>query len=344
MLLFNFCSDKSRSNMFFPNPYIDYAVGGAVITVLISFIFWLAFKNKKGKKTNSAQITQNKNSLGNKIKFLFRSDKRLEDIVPELEEVLLTADMGIEATEELTAAVLANKNLTTLEQAFEYLQTHLADKLAAKTKFSIDTSNKPYVIYLVGVNGVGKTTTIGKLACQYKKQGHNVLLVAADTFRAAAVEQLRIWSEKNEVGFIGGKTGADPSSVIVDGLRSAKSKGVDVVLVDTAGRLQTKQNLMNELSKMTRMCDKELGKNPEQILLVVDAITGQNGFQQAKIFTEAVDLTGVVLTKYDATSKGGIIFSIVKQTGLPIRYVGFGEGIEDLKEFDQQEFVERIFA
>lgn len=321
------------------------AIGG----LFLFFIFLLALsvflrKKKKSPQKEKALFLPSDNFATKLKNTLLGSASQIETIVPEIEEILLTADVGIHATEKLVQKVFSEQKCTTPEEAISYLKEAIKKTLTPQSDFQIDTSKKPFVIYLVGVNGVGKTTTIGKLASQFKASGLSVMMVAADTFRAAAVEQLKVWSERNDVFFTGGQMNADPSSVIVDGLRSAKAKNVDVVLVDTAGRLHTKSNLMQELKKMVRMSEKEMGRNPDEIFLVVDAITGQNGFSQAKIFLEAVPVTGVVLTKYDASSKGGIIISIVDQTGIPIRYVGLGEGIEDLKKFDPNEFVERLFA
>lgn len=285
-----------------------------------------------------------KNIFQNLKRTLLGSDKTLKELLPEIEETLLTADVGTTTTAKLCDEISEKSQTSSREQIFNFLKTEIQKKLTPRSEFFIDTNKKPFVIYLVGVNGVGKTTTIGKLAGQFKEQGHKVLLIAADTFRAAAVEQLKIWAVKNQVDFVGGKPEADPSSVIVDGLRAAQAQHSDVVLIDTAGRLQTKHNLMEELKKMTRMCDKVLARTPDEIFLVVDAITGQNGFSQAAVFLSAIPLTGLILTKYDATAKGGIILSIVEQTGLPIRYVGLGEGIHDLKKFEAREFVEKLFG
>lgn len=318
---------------------------GVFAFALLLLLIFRKKSSKKGSSSASTSVLQKKNDFASKIKgLLLGSDKRLEDLIPDLEEVLLTADVGVSATEKLLQGLVDDNSIQSKEDALIYLKSQIQNKLTAKDEFHIPKQDDPYVIYLVGVNGVGKTTTIGKLAKQFKEQGHHVMLVAADTFRAAAVEQLKIWSDRNDVSFVGGKTGADPSSVIVDGLRSAKAKNINVVLVDTAGRLQTKQNLMTELQKMVRMSEKELGRNPDQIFLVVDAITGQNGFQQAQIFMEAIPLSGVVLTKYDATSKGGIILSIVEQTKIPIRFIGLGEGIHDLKPFNAKDFTDRLFS
>ncbi|MBF0105962.1 MAG: signal recognition particle-docking protein FtsY [Deltaproteobacteria bacterium] len=323
-----------------------FIIAGILACALVAVIIvrWRKGKKRGGESTQSALFVPREKFAGSIKKLFAGQDKKIEDVVPALEEILLTADVGITATQSLVEAVLANKDLKSKEAIFEFLKERIKSILTPKTPFEVNPKKKPYVIYLVGVNGVGKTTTIGKLASQFTAKGLKVMMVAADTFRAAAVTQLKIWAERNHVDFTGGQPQSDPSSVIVDGLRSAVSKKSDVVLVDTAGRLQTKTNLMNELKKMARMSDKVLLRPPDEIFLVVDAITGQNGFSQAAVFTEAVTLTGIILTKYDATSKGGIILSIVEQTGLPIRYVGMGEGIEDLKGFDAAEFVERLFA
>lgn len=326
------------------DPYYYYYAGAAGIMFIPIFLFFGARKKKKKSANKNAALFSPKTNFALKLKQLLQSDNQNpQNVIPELEEILLTADVGIKATENLIQSVFTNNPPKNSEELFQNIKTAITEKLtfAANDNAAIQ---KPKVIYLVGVNGVGKTTTIGKLAKQFKNDGKNVMLVAADTFRAAAVEQLKIWSQKNGVEFAGGKANADPSSVIVDGLQSAVAKKVDVVLVDTAGRLHTKSNLMQELQKMVRMSEKVLQKQPDDIWLVVDAITGQNGFQQAKIFWEAISLTGVILTKYDATAKGGVILSIVEETGLPIRYVGLGEGIDDLKPFNPKDFVGKIFG
>lgn len=333
--------DKAQ-RMAIPLPYM---IGiGSSLAVLILF-FALKIKRKSKVVDVAATSLFIKDNFASKLKSVFLGGNgSIADIVPQIEETLLGADVGVAATEKLVHHLVDAKSVNNKEQAFDFMKSEISKILTPKNEFLISQDKRPFVIYLVGVNGVGKTTTIGKLACQFKDAGHKVMLVAADTFRAAAVEQLRIWSERNQVDFIGGETEADPSSVIVNGLRAAKSRNIDVVLVDTAGRLQTKSNLMNELQKMVRMSEKEIGRNPDEIFLVVDAITGQNGFSQAQIFLEAIPLSGVVLTKYDATSKGGIIISIVTQTGLPIRYVGLGEKIHDLKKFNAEEFVQKLFS
>lgn len=319
-------------------------IAAIALLALIALILKRGRGKKTGvRKTDEALFAPDRNFAAKLKNLATGADKKLAEVIPAVEEILLTADVGVTATEKLVKKAFAG-GAESFSAATDLLKNEIAATLTPASDFKIDPLKKPYVIYLVGVNGVGKTTTIGKLARQFADEGRKVMLVAADTFRAAAVEQLKIWAERNGVGFTGGAHEADPASVIVDGLRSAKAKGADVVLVDTAGRLHTKSNLMQELSKMVRMSEKEIGRKPDDIFLVVDAITGQNGFSQAKIFLEAVPVSGIVLTKYDATSKGGIIISIAEETGIPIRYVGMGEGVGDLKKFDAKEFVERLFA
>lgn len=308
-----------------------------ILILLTAVILTLLFFLLRPRKTKRVKpLFPSEKNFVTKIKNIFHNSDE-DSRKAALEEILLTADVGVTATEKLM------QNATTEEELKKEIVKILTPPSPLPSPL-LGEGGKPFVIYLVGVNGVGKTTTIGKLAHQFKTQGLAVMLVAADTFRAAAVEQLTIWAERNGVAITKGAANADPSSVIIDGLRSAKARGIDVVLVDTAGRLHTKSNLMEELKKMVRMCEKELGRNPNEIFLVVDAITGQNGFSQAKIFLEAIPVSGIVLTKYDATSKGGIIIAIAAETGIPIRYVGLGEGIADLKPFVAEEFVEKLFG
>lgn len=316
-----------------------------IALVLVGVAVVLLKRKKRPSRSieNLALFSSEKNFAYRLKKLLQNSNEDFDSIIPHIEEILLSADVGLDVTEDLIQTIAKQKNLKTNAERMDALKTEMTRRLTPQTDFKIQTEHKPFVIYLVGVNGVGKTTTIGKLAKQFKDQGLKVMLVAADTFRAAAVEQLRIWSEKNQVAFSGGHDGMDPSAVIVDGLQSAVSKKMDVVLVDTAGRLHTKSGLMQELQKMVRMSEKVLQKKPDEIFLVLDAITGQNGFSQAKIFFEAIPVSGIVLTKYDATSKGGIVLAITSATGIPIRYVGMGEGILDLQYFDPHRFIEKIF-
>ena len=267
-----------------------------------------------------------------------------DDFYEELEESLIMADMGMdttmEAVEELKARCKAEKIKDT-EGARACMRTILAEQLSAVSA-ELDLSSKPAVVLFIGVNGVGKTTTIGKLASLLKKQGKKVLLAAGDTFRAAAADQLTIWSQRSGVDIIKQHEGADPTAVVFDAITAAKARGTDVVLVDTAGRLHNKQNLMNELNKISRVIDRELPGASRETLLVLDATTGQNGLIQAKQFKEAAGLTGIVLTKLDGTAKGGIVVAIAKELGLPVKYVGLGEGVDDIQPFDAQSYVEAL--
>ncbi len=267
-----------------------------------------------------------------------------DDFYDELEESLIIADMGMETTmkavEKLKARCKQEKIKDT-EGARACMRSILAEELTASGS-ELNLSGKPAVLLFIGVNGVGKTTTIGKLAANLKKQGKKVLLAAGDTFRAAAADQLSIWAQRAGVDIIRQHEGADPTAVVYDALTAAKARGMDAVLVDTAGRLHNKQNLMNELNKISRVIDRELPGASRETLLVLDATTGQNGLIQAKQFQEAAGLTGIVLTKLDGTAKGGIVVAIAKELGLPVKYVGLGEGIGDLQPFDPKNYVEAL--
>jgi fused signal recognition particle receptor len=336
--------------------YVEWGTSGFFALAIILWPFWKrAFGLKRSKAVKSG--VEQELTLAKKVKKTFqaatKTGKELASLREDLEEILLEADVGITETEKLLNDVFEVRNPKSVEEAYQFLKEAFLQRLSqvSDSDFMKDlwlngeksSLSEPVVVYLVGVNGVGKTTTIGKLALRLKKMGMSVMTVAADTFRAAAVEQLKVWAERNDVKFVGGQTGADPSSVIVDGLQSAKAKGVDVVLVDTAGRLHNKSNLMDELRKMARMCEKVLEKKPDEVLLVIDAMTGQNGYNQAKVFLEAADVSGIVLSKYDASAKGGVILPIMAETGIPMRFVGLGEGVEDLKPFQPEEFVQKIF-
>lgn len=271
-----------------------------------------------------------------------------EDLLEEIETNLLMADIGIDATRQiidrLTDAV-KRKDLADAEALYRALQAELRALLAvSEAELQIETEHKPYVILLVGVNGVGKTTTIGKLASQLQVLGKSVMLAAGDTFRAAAVEQLQVWGERNQVPVVAQHTGADSASVIFDALQAAKAREVDVLIADTAGRLHNKDNLMEELKKVVRVMKKIDESAPHEVMLVLDAGTGQNALAQARHFQQAVGVTGITLTKLDGTAKGGIIFAISEQLGIPIRFIGIGEGIGDLRPFRADEFVEALFA
>lgn len=269
-------------------------------------------------------------------------------ILEEIETLLLTSDIGVNASQyivkELTDKIARNQ-LDDTEALFTALREILTGILSPCEKpLSASVENKPYVILMVGVNGVGKTTTIGKLAKKLQQEGKDVMLAAGDTFRAAAVEQLKVWGERNNIEVISQHTGADSASVIFDALQAAKARNVDVLIADTAGRLHTKDNLMQELQKVKRVLGKIDADAPHEVMLVIDATTGQNALNQAEQFNASVALTGITITKLDGTAKGGIIFAIAKKLGLPIRFIGVGEGIDDLRPFVAGEFIDALFA
>ena len=267
-----------------------------------------------------------------------------DDFYDELEESLVMADMGaettMEAVEELRRRCKTEK-IKDVEGARACMRQVLADYLTGGD-MTVDMSRKPAVVLFIGVNGVGKTTSIGKLAARWKREGKKVLLCAGDTFRAAAADQLTIWSERAGVDIIKQHEGADPAAVVFDAMSAAKARKSDVVLVDTAGRLHNKQNLMNELNKISRVIDRECPDSSRETLLVLDATTGQNGLIQAKQFAEAAGITGIVLTKLDGTAKGGIVIAIAKELGVPVKFVGVGEGVDDLQPFDAKSFTEAL--
>jgi len=284
-----------------------------------------------------------------KIDQLFLGKKTIDqDVLDELEALLFEADLGVKTTTELIEGVrqgLKRGELKEPDRVKEFIKREISRILQAGEKpLSIDFSRtKPFVFMVVGVNGVGKTTTIGKMAHQYASQKRKVLIGAADTFRAAAVEQLEIWANRVGADFIKQSEGSDPSAVAFDSIKASLSRESDVVFIDTAGRLHTKVNLMEEMKKMKRIVGRECPGAPHEILLVLDATTGQNAISQAKLFHETIGITGIALTKLDGTAKGGIIVGITQELNLPIRYIGVGEGIDDLKEFNAAEFVEALF-
>lgn len=288
-------------------------------------------------------------SIGEGMASLFLGKKIIDDeLLEDIETRLLTADVGVEATsviiQRLTQKV-ARKELADADALYKSLQAELAAMLKpVEQPLKITSQSKPFVILVVGVNGAGKTTTIGKLAKKLQLEGKKVMLAAGDTFRAAAVEQLQVWGERNKIPVIAQHTGADSASVIFDAVQAAKARGIDVLIADTAGRLHTKDNLMEELKKVRRVISKLDADAPHEVLLVLDAGTGQNAISQAKQFNQTVELTGLALTKLDGTAKGGVIFALAKQFGLPIRYIGVGEGIDDLRTFEAEPFVQALFA
>lgn len=292
-------------------------------------------------------LRKTRENLGLGIKALFKGRKIDDDLFEELESTLISADIGIETTEKLIEKLTAEASLKELKDADSLVSRLNADLHEILKKVSvplvIDTSKKPFVILMVGVNGVGKTTTIGKMAKFFEAQGHKVMLAAGDTFRAAAVEQLKVWGQRNGIPVVAQSTGADSASVIFDALSSAKAKGYDILIADTAGRLQNKANLMAELQKIVRVMQKIDPEAPHEVMLTVDAGTGQNAISQVKLFGEVVPITGINITKLDGTAKGGVIFNIADNFGIPIRFIGVGEGIDDLRVFDADDFVKALF-
>lgn len=286
-------------------------------------------------------------SIGSGMANLFLGKKIDEDLFEELETQLLVADIGFETTskiiEDLTD-IASRSQLKNADEMYPVLKQHLAELLSPiSEEFLPDVSKQPFVILMVGVNGVGKTTTIGKMAKQLQQQGKSVMLAAGDTFRAAAVEQLQVWGERNQIPVVAQHTGADSASVLFDALESAKAKNIDVLIADTAGRLQNKDHLMEELKKVVRVMKKVDPEAPHEIMLTLDAGTGQNAISQMQLFSDAVGVTGLTLTKLDGTAKGGVIFALADKFKVPVRYIGVGEGINDLQPFDGKTFVDALF-
>lgn len=292
-------------------------------------------------------LAKTRKTLGGGLGQLFLGKKVLDqELIEAIETALLSADVGIETTEKLINSLtekLARKELGDAEAAFHCLRDEMKAILQPYAiPLTPPSDKKPFVILVVGVNGAGKTTTIGKIAKLFKNSGKSVTLAAGDTFRAAAVQQLQTWGERNDVPVIAQHDGADAAAVIFDAISSAKAKNMDIVLADTAGRLHTQSNLMTELSKVKRVANKADEGAPHEVLIVLDATIGQNTINQVRQFSEALDVTGIVLTKLDGTAKGGVIFTLAEQTKLPIRYIGVGEGIDDLRPFDADAFVEAL--
>ncbi len=293
-------------------------------------------------------LVRTRENIGSGFFGLFSGKKIDDDLFEELETQLLTADLGVDTTSRIIEGLVQHadrKQLKDAEALYGLLKQDMGEMLAkVEQPLVIDTSKKPYVILMVGVNGVGKTTTIGKLAKQFQAEGKSVMLAAGDTFRAAAVEQLQVWGQRNNIPVIAQHTGADSASVIYDAIEAARSRGADVLIADTAGRLQNKSNLMEELKKVVRVMKKLDDAAPHEIMLTLDAGTGQNALSQAKLFSEAVGLTGITLTKLDGTAKGGVIFAVADKFQIPIRYIGVGEGIDDLRPFVANDFIEALFS
>ena len=312
-----------------------------------------SFFSKEKKETLDKGLSKTKENVFSKLTRAIAGKSKVDDeVLDNLEEVLITSDVGVDTTlkiiERIEKRVARDKYVTTQE-----LTTLLRDEIATlltenntedAESFTVPEDKKPYVIMVVGVNGVGKTTTIGKLAYQFKKAGKNVYLGAADTFRAAAVEQLVIWSERVGVPIVKQKMGSDPASVAFDTLSSAKANGADVVIIDTAGRLHNKINLMNELTKIKNVMKKVIPDAPHEVLLVLDGSTGQNAFEQAKQFTAATEVNALAVTKLDGTAKGGVVIGISDHFRIPVKYIGLGEGMEDLQVVNKKEFVDSLFG
>ena len=309
------------------------------------------FSSEK-KATLDKGLEKSKSSFFEKLGKAVAGKSKVDDsVLDNLEEVLVTSDVGVETTlkiiDRIEARVAKDKYLGT-EELNLILREEIAGLLSEinsgnDSEFSLASNHKPYVIMVVGVNGAGKTTTIGKLAHQFKKQGHKVVLGAADTFRAAAIDQLQVWAERVEVPIVKQNMGSDPASVAFDTLESAVSNQADVVIIDTAGRLHNKVNLMNELTKIKRVMHKVVPNAPHEILLVLDGSTGQNAFEQAKQFTAATEVNALAVTKLDGTAKGGEVIGISDQFQVPVKYIGVGEGIEDLQVFNKMEFIDSFF-
>ncbi|WP_394222933.1 signal recognition particle-docking protein FtsY [Alteromonas gracilis] len=298
-------------------------------------------------------LSRTKENLGSGIVSLFKGKAIDDELYEDLETQLLVADVGMDTTQKIINHLTdsaSRKDLKDAEALLEIMKQQMSGMLSQvnqplpEVMKAHDSSEGPFVILMVGVNGVGKTTTIGKLAKQFQQDGKKVMLAAGDTFRAAAVEQLQVWGERNDIPVIAQHTGADSASVLYDALEAAKSRGTDILIADTAGRLQNKNNLMEELKKVVRVMKKINPNAPHEVMLTLDAGTGQNAISQAKLFNEAVGLTGITLTKLDGTAKGGVIFSIADKFKIPIRYIGVGESIDDLRQFDGQEFIDALFS
>ena len=291
-------------------------------------------------------LTKTRKSFVGKVESILTGRKIDEAALEELEEILIMSDVGTKAASEIMTVIRekARKGeAKDVDSVRDLLKREMTEMLGEPHPLAI-FGNKPFVILAVGVNGTGKTTTIGKLASRFRTQGLSVLLAAGDTFRAAGIEQLEIWSQRADTQFVKHQKGSDPAAVAFDAVVAAQSRNIDVLIIDTAGRLHTKSNLMEELKKIRRSIDKAMPGAPQEILLVVDATTGQNAIRQAELFNEAVGITGIALTKLDGTAKGGIIFAIKKGLGIPVRLIGIGEGIDDLRDFEPKEFVEALFS
>ncbi len=312
------------------------------------------FKKNQEKEINTSssksslkeKLFKSKRSLGGNLALLLIGKKKIDDdLLDELETLLISADVGITTTDKVIESVrkkTSRKSLKDEKTLYEMLKIELESLLTNESELTTDIA-QPFVILVVGINGAGKTTTIGKLAKSFQNQGKTVMLAAGDTFRAAAVEQLKVWGERNNIPVVAQKTGADAASVVYDAYQSATAKKIDILIADTAGRLHTQNNLMQELEKIKRVLHKHNENTPHEIMLVVDGSSGQNALQQAKEFHKSIKLSGITVTKLDGTAKGGVLFAISDALQLPIRFIGVGEGIDDLRPFDRKDFVEAVF-
>ncbi|WP_027634194.1 signal recognition particle-docking protein FtsY [Clostridium hydrogeniformans] len=291
-------------------------------------------------------LSKTRDNLTDKMNEVFNLAVTIdEDLYEELEEILITSDIGVDTSVEIIERLrkrIREEKIKDVEEVRPCLKKVIRDMMREGTK-EVEEYEGEKAILIIGVNGVGKTTSIGKIAAQYKKQGKKVLLAAADTFRAAAIDQLEVWSQRANVDLIKHQEGSDPAAVVFDAISAAKARKVDILICDTAGRLHNKKNLMDELSKINRIVDREFKESKKETLLVLDGTTGQNAVIQAKQFKEVCDIDGIILTKLDGTAKGGVVISIVRELNIPVKYIGVGEGIEDLQKFNEEEFVEALF-
>jgi fused signal recognition particle receptor len=290
-------------------------------------------------------LTKTKESFIGKVDSIFTGRPVDEETLEELEEILVLSDVGASSASEIVRHLKEKSDRGEIKgkgSVKDFLKEEMVSMLGISHPL-VAFGEKPFVILTIGVNGVGKTTTIGKLANKFRDEGHSVMLAAGDTFRAAAIEQLEIWAERANAQFVKHQSGSDPSAVVFDAIEAARARGIDVVIIDTAGRLHTKSPLMEELKKVKRVCGKAMPGSPHEVLLVVDATNGQNALRQAQMFNEAIGVTGIVLTKLDGTAKGGIVFAIRKELNIPVRLIGVGEGVEDLQDFSPPDFVKALF-
>jgi len=315
---------------------------------------WKLFKKRETEEESRGlfqrlkeRLSKTRKNISSRLELLLKGREKIDDeLLDELEEMLITADFGLDATEKIIDSLkrdVSSKKIKDINEIKAKIKDIVYSFLEIPERAKTEAIPVPYVILMIGVNGTGKTTTIAKLAHMFKQEGRSVLLVAADTFRAAAIEQLCIWADRVGVEVVSQREGSDPSAVVYDGLSSAISRNMDMVLIDTAGRLHTRKDLMEELKKICRVAGKRLPGAPHDIWMVLDATTGQNALSQAEMFNSALGISGIILTKLDGTAKGGIVVPIAYKTKIPVRFIGIGEGMEDLRPFDPKQFVDAIF-